>query len=79
MTVWERLFGTPELTAKSLGYIDLIDVCDFMSNAYGKRSPERCDGCMYEYDRYGCERKEMTVLEWLNQELKANNQGDEDA
>ena len=70
MTVYEKLFGTPEATAKTLDYVDQIDVCDWMADANnGAKPPERCRGCMYDYDRYGCERKNIKVLEWLQGEL----------
>lgn len=70
MTVWETLFGTPERTARTLEGMDQIDVCYWMDDVNaGKRSPEKCKGCLFEYDRYGCERKDMTDLEWLESEV----------
>lgn len=69
MTIWERLFGTPERTAKTLEGIDQIDACWYMEAVYdGEFQPERCKGCLYECGRYGCERK-MDELEWLESEV----------
>jgi len=70
MTIWETLFGTPERTAKTLGYVDQIDACDFMASVReAKIPPERCEGCLFDYDHYGCGRTDMTLVEWLNQEM----------
>lgn len=70
MTIWERLFGTPERAARTIEYVDQIDACDWMGavNA-GTYPPEKCRGCIFDYDRYGCESKDMSVLEWLTQEV----------
>ena len=66
MTIWEKLFGTPERTAQTLECIDQIDACCWMDYVnVGKRPPEKCEGCLFECDRYGCERKDMTDLDWL--------------
>ena len=66
MTIWEKLFGTPERTAQTLEGMDQIDVCYWMDYVnVGKRPPEKCEGCLFECDRYGCERKDMTDLDWL--------------
>lgn len=70
MTIYEKLFGTPERTAKTLDYIDQIDVCDFMVKvSKNKLPPEKCEGCLFDYDRYGCDQKDITLVEWLNQEV----------
>lgn len=70
MTIWETLFGTPERTVKTLDYIDQIDVCDFMDTASnGQFPPEKCRDCLFDYDRYGCEQTDMTIVEWLTQEV----------
>lgn len=70
MTIWERLFGTPERTAQTLDGMDRMDVCYWMNDVrFGKRTPEKCEGCLFEYDRYGCERKDMTDLDWLRTEV----------
>jgi hypothetical protein len=70
LTIWEKLFGTPERTASTLEYVDQIDVCDFMERASGGKHPtERCEGCLYDYDRYGCEDVGKSVVEWLSQEV----------
>lgn len=34
-----------------------------------KAEAEKCEGCLFEYDRYGCERKDMTDLDWLRMEV----------
>ncbi|MBQ3339788.1 MAG: hypothetical protein IJG82_09415 [Atopobiaceae bacterium] len=71
MTVWEKLFGTPERTAQTLEGMDQIDVCYWMDDVnIGKLPPEKCEGCLFEYDRYGCERKDMTDLDWLRMEVE---------
>ena len=79
MTVWERLFGTPERAASALEELDLmrdqIGTC-YLMDVLGDI---KCANCFNEYDRYGCERKEMTMLQWLKQELKVDSHGDEDA
>ena len=70
MTIWETLFGTPERTASTLEYVDLIDACDFMAKvSKNKLPPEKCEGCLFYYDRYGCEQKDMTLVEWLKSEV----------
>lgn len=70
MTIYEKLFGTPERAANTLEYVDQIDACDFMNAvSNGKLPPEKCQGCLFDYDRYGCEQKDMTLVEWLTQEV----------
>lgn len=70
MTIWETLFGTPERTANTLEYVDQIDVCDFMDKvSKNKLPPEKCQGCLFDYDRYGCEQTDITLVDWLNQEV----------
>jgi hypothetical protein len=55
MTIYERLFGTPERAAEQLDGIDQIDACDWMRDLHGEAlPPEKCVGCLYEYDHYGC-------------------------
>lgn len=69
MTVWEKLFGTPERAAKTIEYVDQIDACDWMGGVNADTyPPEKCRGCIFDYDHYGCESKGMSVLEWLTQE-----------
>ena len=72
MTVWEKLFGTPEHTAVTLDKMALmcVDHC-YMMDALTDDRKSKCKNCMYECDRYGCELKDMTLLEWLNQEVDA--------
>lgn len=71
MTIWEKLFGTPERTAQTLEDMDQIDVCYWMDDVnIGKCTPEKCEGCLFEYNRYGCTRKDMTNLDWLRTEVK---------
>lgn len=70
MTIWEKLFGTPERTADTLEYVDQIDACDFMSNVTKDGfPPEKCKYCMFDFDRYGCEQTDMTLVEWLMQDV----------
>ena len=71
MTVWEALFGTPERAAKALSEdgmpIEQTETC-WLMDILGKDIG--CCNCLYEYDRYGCERRDITLLEWLNQEVQ---------
>ena len=70
MTVYEALFGTPERTAKTLDEMELneIDYC-YALDALTDDRETKCRNCMYEYDRYGCEQTDMTILQWLNKEV----------
>ena len=60
---YERLFGTPERAARTLEWMELdqINWCTSI--------PEGCRECPYEFDRYGCEPKTETLLEWLKSEV----------
>ena len=69
MTIWEKLFGTPERTAKTIDGIDQIDLCYWMEDLTNTTPPKRCEQCLLEGDRYGCYDKDMTLLEWLEQEV----------
>lgn len=70
MTVWEKLFGDPIRTAETLEYVDQIDACDFMDSvSESKFPPEKCKYCIFDFGRYGCEQTDMTLLEWLRQEV----------
>lgn len=70
MTIWERLFGTPERTARTLDEMapTSLDYC-YMLDALTDDHEVKCKNCMYESDRYGCYPREMTLLEWLNREV----------
>lgn len=70
MTIWERLFGTPERTAKTLRSAEFLtqDYC-FMLDALSDDNEVKCRNCLYEYDRYGCEPKDMRLIDWLNSEV----------
>jgi hypothetical protein len=70
MTIWETLFGTPEKAARALNEmaLDTTDVC-WLMDAVSEERKDKCVSCLYEYDRYGCEQKDMTLVEWLNQEV----------
>lgn len=70
MTIWEKLFGDPTRASETIEYLDQIDACDFMSRVMEEGlPPEKCKYCIFEYDRYGCEHKDMTLLDWLRQEI----------
>lgn len=79
MTIYERLFGTPERAARTIREIgpniDQIDMCGIMDvfidddMVFGD-DPRKCAKCIYECDRYGCERKDITIAEWLAQEVR---------
>ena len=70
MTIYEKLFGTPERAAEMLDGADQIDMCDWMTTVSGvSYSPDKCKLCRFDYDRYGCGWKDMTLFEWLMQEV----------
>lgn len=70
MTIWERLFGTPERAAKTLNSASLAtyDYCDFM-DTISRDKKVKCANCPYEYAPYGCEPKDMRWIDWLQQEV----------
>ena len=72
MTVWEALFGTPERAERAIDEMaaDQIDFC-YLMDAISDNRDVKCAYCIYEYDPWGCERKDMTVLEWLKSEVIA--------
>ena len=71
MTIWEKLFGSPERAARTIEDADQIDMCYWMDDVTdgNVRSPEKCRLCMFDYDRFFCERKDMSLVEWLSQEI----------
>lgn len=73
MTIWERLFGTPERAARTLEEADLdSDTCCDMLDAIGGRptTAEKCANCLYYIDEYDvCQRSGNTALEWLSHEF----------
>ena len=70
MTIYEALFGTPERAAKAIEecVLNQLDFC-YLMDAFDVDQNEKCNRCIYEFDRYGCERKDTTLLEWLGQEV----------
>ena len=70
MTIWETLFGTPERTARTLKEVglDSMDHC-YMMDAISDDRAIKCANCIYEYDPYGCESRDIDVVDWLNQEV----------
>lgn len=70
MTNYEAFFGTPERAAKTMDEVvlDGQDFC-FMMDALSMDRDVKCRNCINENDRYGCERKPVTYLEWLMQEV----------
>lgn len=70
MTIYERLFGTPERAAWALEemMVDTIDICAFM-DVFGDRDA-KCSNCICAYDGYSCERKDMSIAEWLATEVR---------
>ncbi len=70
MTVFEALFGTPERAARTLVELDCtsLEYC-CMLDALSDDPSVKCKNCKYDPDRYGCEPKSITELEWLNQEV----------
>lgn len=73
MTIWERLFGTPERAARTLEEADLdSDTCCDMLDAIGYRPTldEKCANCCYDRDIYNvCQRSGHTMAEWLSHEF----------
>lgn len=72
MTIYEKLFGTPERVAKTLdevvfGSQDFCWVLDALSDDH----KTKCKNCPYDYDRYGCEPKGISLIDWLRQEVVA--------
>lgn len=72
MTIWEALFGSPEAAAKTIDEICFgsQEVC-WMLDAFSDDQDAKCRNCLYEYDGYGCEPRDLRLLEWLNQEVDA--------
>lgn len=73
MTIYERLFGTPERAALALDVLGLfnsqIDTC-YLMDAFGSDMEVKCANCfLRNCDKYGCERKDMSIAEWLAQEV----------
>lgn len=90
MTIWERLFGTPERAARTLEEADLdSDTCCDMLDAIGDRptidtignrptTAEKCANCFYYIDNYDvCQRSGHTALEWLSHEFVEPKSHDE--
>ena len=70
MTIWERLFGTPERTARTLYDADFSAVeCCALLDTISVGSGAKCRNCPYECTRYGCEPKDMKVVDWLMSEV----------
>ena len=70
MTIYERLFGTPERADSAIEemLVDRNDICYLMDALSDDQGVKRRN-CLYENDPYSCEDKDMTVLEWLMQEV----------
>lgn len=70
MTKYEALFGTPERAAKTMDEVvlDRLDFC-YMMDSLSRDINVKCRNCIHECDYYGCERKPITYLEWLMQEV----------
>ncbi|MBR3318737.1 MAG: hypothetical protein IKG21_13045 [Atopobiaceae bacterium] len=81
MTIWERLFGTPERAARTLeeAFLDSDAYCD-MLDAIGDRPTlaEKCANCYCYKDKYGeCRMSGLTALEWLSHEFVEQKGHDE--
>lgn len=73
MRIYDKLFGDPIRAAETIDGADQIDLCSWMADVSGNLyPPEKCKFCMFECDRYGCERRDMTLLDWLMQEVDAS-------
>ena len=70
MTIYERLFGTPERAARAIEetLFERNDIC-YLMDALSDDQGVKCRNCLYENDPYACEDKDMSVLEWLTQEV----------
>ena len=70
MRIYDKLFGNPIRAAETMDGGDQIDLCSWMDDVSGNIfPPEKCRHCLYEYDPYGCERRDMSLLDWLRQEI----------
>ena len=84
MTIYEKLFGTPERAARSLreAALEHYDYC-YMMDVFGRERDgkhkgcyTKCMDCLYECDEYGCSLRDgmdpndsTAMLEWLNREV----------
>lgn len=84
MTIYEKLFGTPERAARSLkeAALERYDYC-YMMDVFGREWDDehkgcytKCMDCLYECDAYGCYLRDdmnlndsTAMLEWLNREV----------
>ena len=70
MTVYEALFGTPERAEKTLGEMALntLDYC-YALDALTDDQEVKCRNCLYDFDGYGCEQTDTTILQWLEKEV----------
>lgn len=73
MTIWERLFGTPERAARTLEEAELegYAYC-YMLDAIGDRptlAEKRANCCYYRDKRGACKISDHTSLEWLSHEF----------
>ena len=70
MTVFERLFGTPERAANALEElaVGVLEIC-WLVEALTDNQEKKCDNCPYEFDQYGCEDVGVALVEWLSREV----------
>ena len=70
MTIYEKLFGTPERAAKTLDALAVgqLEVCWLMDELCSDKE-KKCELCRYEYDHYGCEDVGVTCIDWLTREV----------
>lgn len=84
MTIYEKLFGTPERAAMSLreAALERYDYC-YMMDVFGREWDDKhkgcytkCMDCLYEFDDYACYLRDdmnpndsAAMLKWLNREV----------
>jgi ADP-ribosylglycohydrolase len=76
MTIYERLFGTPERAAWTLSCLEVTDdavmMCYLMDAIDHKHERKiKCANCTFEYndETHECEMRPKTTKEWLATEV----------
>jgi len=69
MTIYERLFGTPERAARAIEELDLTNRQEcYLMDVFD--DDIKCINCLFKCDRYGCKRKDISISEWLAMEVR---------
>ena len=76
MTIYEKLFGTPERAAWSLYCLEVTDdsamMCSLMDAIDNKlERKKKCANCIFRHndEAHECEIRPETGIEWLNREV----------